>query len=61
MAARLGEFDKTEWHDIIRKLRPDWSDERFETAWNLHWALKEAAEVREREAAPGFPVSKMVH
>lgn len=29
----LNEFDKDEWRDVVRILRPDWTDERFEGAW----------------------------
>ena len=30
---RLDEFDKTEWQDVARLLRPDWTDEDFEREW----------------------------
>jgi hypothetical protein len=38
---RLDEFDKIEWRDVARKLRPDWSDEDFERAWAEFFAEKE--------------------
>ena len=34
MSEKLYEFDKIEWRDIVRKLRPDWTDERFEKVWS---------------------------
>lgn len=30
---RLYEFDKDEWRDAVRRLRPDWTDADFERAW----------------------------
>jgi hypothetical protein len=30
---RLSEFDKAEWLDVARKLRPDWSVGDFEAEW----------------------------
>lgn len=30
---RLHEFDKDEWRDVARRLRPKWTDEEFEEAW----------------------------
>ncbi len=30
---RMDEYSKEEWWDVMRKLRPDWSEERFEEAW----------------------------
>ena len=32
-SVRLDEFDKDEWRDVARKLRPDWSEDDFEQAW----------------------------
>lgn len=29
----LHEFDKDEWRDATRRLRPDWTDDQFERAW----------------------------
>lgn len=31
--SRLDMFDKIEWRDVARRLRPDWTDEQFEIAW----------------------------
>ncbi len=36
----LKEFDKDEWREVARKLRPDWTDEEFEAAWLEFCALK---------------------
>lgn len=33
MGAKLNELDKIEWRDVVRRVRPDWSDEQFEIAW----------------------------
>lgn len=33
MSARLDQFDKVEWRDVVRRVRPDWTDEQFEQAW----------------------------
>lgn len=30
---RLDEFTKDEWRDVARRLRPDWSAEKFEQEW----------------------------
>ena len=30
---RLDEFDKTEWRDVARLLRPDWTDEDLDREW----------------------------
>ena len=38
--ARLNEFDKDEWREITRRVRPDWTDEQFETAWADFCELK---------------------
>jgi hypothetical protein len=38
--ARLDEFDKTEWRDVTRKLRPDWTEEQFEQEWAAFQAAK---------------------
>jgi len=31
---RLYEYSKEEWRDVMRILRPKWTDERFEEAWD---------------------------
>jgi len=31
--ARLDEFDRDEWRDVCRHVRPDWSDAQFDEAW----------------------------
>ncbi|MES2987667.1 MAG: hypothetical protein V4808_07160 [Pseudomonadota bacterium] len=33
MGVRLDEFDKAEWRDVVRIVRPDWSDEQFDAEW----------------------------
>jgi len=37
---KLTEFDKIEWRDVCRRLRPDWTDEQFEAAWIEFQTLK---------------------
>lgn len=49
--ARLNEYDKLEWRDVARRLRPKWTDEEFDTAWAEFATLKDA-----REAAGCAPV-----
>lgn len=29
----LHEYDKDEWRDVTRRLRPDWTDDQFERVW----------------------------
>lgn len=36
----MREFSKEEWRDVARRLRPDWTDEDFEAAWNGFLELK---------------------
>jgi hypothetical protein len=31
---RLDEFDREEWWDVARKLRPDWTREQFDAEWD---------------------------
>lgn len=38
--ARLDEFDKTEWRDVCRKLRPHITDEEFDVLWAEFVAMK---------------------
>lgn len=38
--ASLHEFDKIEWRDIVRSVRPDISDEQFEADWEAFAQLK---------------------
>lgn len=40
MAARLDEFDRDEWRDVVRRLRPDWTERRFDEAWAAFCAMK---------------------
>ena len=42
MTTRLNEFDKDEWRDVARRLRPDWSGEQFDRAWNEFLELKKS-------------------
>lgn len=37
---RLDEFDKIEWRDVVRLLRPDWTEAKFEAAWAKFIAMK---------------------
>lgn len=37
---RLDEFDKIEWRDVARRVRPDWTDEQFEEAWREFHEMK---------------------
>lgn len=30
---RLDQLDKDEWREVVRQLRPDWTDEDFNQAW----------------------------
>lgn len=30
---RLNEFDRAEWQDVAKALRPDWSEADFDRAW----------------------------
>ena len=39
--ARLDEFDKTEWRDVARRLRPDWTEADFEREWNAYFEWKQ--------------------
>lgn len=39
-ATELNEFDKTEWRDVARKFRPDWTDEDFDREWAEFQAMK---------------------
>lgn len=41
---RLDEFSKDEWRDVVRALRPDWSDDQFEAKWREFAAMKRARE-----------------
>ena len=41
--ARLDEFDKNEWRDVARRLRPDWTDDDFDEAWDEFVELKRRA------------------
>lgn len=37
---RLDEYDKTEWREVARLLKPDWTEEQFEEAWQEFLELK---------------------
>lgn len=43
---RLDEFDETEWRDVARLLRPDWTDEDCAREWA---AFQEAKKLRIKE------------
>ncbi len=38
--ARLNEFDEQEWREVVRKVRPDWTDEQFDRAWREFVRMK---------------------
>jgi hypothetical protein len=38
---RLDEYDKIEWRDVARLLRPDWDDEDFEREWAEFMRIRE--------------------
>lgn len=40
MTARLDEFDKDEWREVVRLVRPDWTDEQFDEAWDDFQRMK---------------------
>ena len=40
--ARLDGFDKTEWRDVVRTLRPDITDAEYDVMWDENMARKEA-------------------
>jgi hypothetical protein len=40
LPCRLDEYDRTEWLGIMRKVRPDLSDEEFSKAWDEFQRLK---------------------
>lgn len=33
MCAECGQFDKEEWRAVAKLLRPDWTEEQYETEW----------------------------
>lgn len=39
-AARLDEFDKDEWWDVCRKLRPELTREEYDVLWADFQAMK---------------------
>lgn len=39
---KLSEFEKEEWRDVARRLRPDWTDDEFEKAWAEFVELKKS-------------------
>lgn len=41
---KLNEFTKEEWRDVTKKLRPDWTEDQFDKAWN------EFAEAKRRKS-----------
>ena len=42
--ARLNEYDKNEWFDIARKLRPGLTEREYEEMWRLFIEAKEEHE-----------------
>ena len=48
---RLDEFDRLEWWDVARKLRPDWTEEDFDAAWDEFQRLKADLKPRLRTQA----------
>jgi hypothetical protein len=38
--SRLDEFDKNEWRDVARRLKPDMTDAQFDEAWDEFQADK---------------------
>lgn len=38
-AQRLDAMTKAEWREVARRLRPDWTDEQFEAAWQEFFLL----------------------
>lgn len=43
---RLDEYDKDEWREVARRLRPDWSEADFDAAWDDCMRLKAERERR---------------
>lgn len=41
----LYEFDKIEWRDVVRKVRPDITDEEYDRLWNKMMAKKAKRQV----------------
>lgn len=37
---KLNKFSKEEWRDVVRRVRPDWTDEQFDSAWTEFQELK---------------------
>lgn len=37
---RLQEYDKEEWRRVARLLRPEWSDDEFDRAWDDFQEMK---------------------
>lgn len=37
---RLNELDVNEWRDVTRIVRPDWTDEQFDEAWEQFQQMK---------------------
>lgn len=46
MSQRLDEFDKAEWRDVARILRPDWTEDDFEDAWREFTEMKRCKEMQ---------------
>ena len=40
LPSRLDEYDRNEWRDIMRRLRPDMADADFDRAWDEFQRLK---------------------
>lgn len=41
-ARRLDELDETEWRDVAKQLRPDWTEEDLQREWRDFQAMKTA-------------------
>lgn len=44
--ARLDEFDKVEWFDVARRLKPGLTDDEYEEMWNEFLRVKNAHQQR---------------
>jgi hypothetical protein len=45
---RLDEFNRDEWYDVARILRPDWTEEDFDREWKEFQAAKAEHERKAR-------------
>lgn len=44
-AVNLNEYDKDEWHDIVRTIKPDLSQEEFDEMWEEFVQMKARKQV----------------